>query len=128
MKMWLTVISSDGNVTNANKIVPTKNTANDASKSNEKQQLSASHDYNTCKILEHNYAAYGNPDDADTKESYEPELLEKYEKLMSAWKDDMLIEHMSYMVKYMCDTNKHVLGFPKNSWTDWWGRLENTKS
>ena len=111
--MWLAVISSVGKVTNANEIFPAKVTAKVANKAIDKQQLSAAHEYNTCKMSEHNYLADGNPDDADTKELYEPELLEKYGKSFSAWKDDMPIEHMSYMVKFICDTNKHIPGLPK---------------
>ena len=113
--MWLPVISPVGKVTKANEIVPAKVTAKVANKANDKQQLSQVHDYNTCKLPEHNYAADDNLDDADTKESYEPELLEKYGKSLSSWKDDTPIEHMSYMVKYMCDTNKNVSKLPKKS-------------
>ena len=111
--MCFAVISPVGKVTNANDIVPAKVTAKVSNKAIDKQQQSPAHDYNTCKLPEHNYAADDNPDDADTKESYEPELLEKYGKSLSAWKDDMPIEHMSYMVKYMCDTNKPLHGLPQ---------------
>ena len=97
--MYLAFISPVGKVTNANEIVPAKVTAKVANKAIDKQQQSPAHDYNTCKLPEHNYAADDNPEDSDNKESYEPELLEKYGKSMSAWKDDMPIEHMSYMVK-----------------------------
>ena len=109
---WLAVISPVEKVTNENEIVPAKATVKVASKAIDEQQ-SPAHDYNTCKLPEHNYAADDNPDDADTKESYEPELLEKYGKSMSAWKDDIPINHMSYTVKYFCDTNKYVPGLPK---------------
>ena len=50
--MWLAVISPVGKVT---EIVPAKVTAKVASKANDKQQLSAAYDYNTCKLPEHNY-------------------------------------------------------------------------
>ena len=113
--MWLAVISPVGKVTNANEIVPAKFTPKVANKANDKQQLSPAHDYNTHKLPKHNYAADDNPDGADTKESYEPELLEKYKKSLSVWKDNMPIEHMSYMVKYFCDTNKYVPRLPKRS-------------
>ena len=89
--MWLAVISPVGKVTNANDIVPAIFIAKVSSKANDKKQLSAAHDYNTCKISEHNYAADGNPDNSDTKESHDTKLLEKYGKSMSAWKDDMPI-------------------------------------
>ena len=108
--MWFVVIFPLEKVT---EIVTAKVTAKSASKDIDKQQHSLAHDYNTCKLPEHNYAADDNPDDADTKESYEPELLEKYGKSLSTWKDDMPIEHMSYMVKYFCYTNKYVPRLPK---------------
>ena len=72
MKMWLAVISPVGKVTNANEIVVAKVTAKVANKAIDKQQQSPAHDYNTRKLPEHNYAADDNPNDADTKESYEP--------------------------------------------------------
>ena len=97
--MWLAVIFPVGKVTNANEIVPAIFITKVASKANDKQELSAAHDYNTCKISEHNYSADGNPDNADTKETYEPEFLKKYGKSFSTWKDDMPLEHMSYMIK-----------------------------
>ena len=111
--MWLAVIPPVGKVTNANEIFPAKLTAKVANKAIDKQQQSPAHDYNTHKLPEHIYAADDNLDDADTKESYEPELLEKYRKSLSAWKDDMPIEHMSYMVRYFCDTKNMFLGFLK---------------
>ena len=113
--MWLAVISPHGKVTNTNEIVPEQSTANLASKANDKQQLSTAHAYNTRKQLEHNYAANGYLDDNDNKESYKPELLAKYGQSLSAWKDDMPIEDMLYMVKYMCQSNKHVHLLPKKS-------------
>ena len=64
---------------NTNEIVPAQSTTNLASNANDKQQLSPAYAYNTCKLPEHKYAADDNPDDADTKESYEPELLENME-------------------------------------------------
>ena len=82
--LWITDVHSHGEVTNTNEIVPAQSTANIASKANDKQQLSTAHNCNTRKQPEHNYAADGNLEDDDTKESYEPELLEKYGQSMSA--------------------------------------------
>ena len=83
--MWLSVISPVGKITNVNEIVPAKVTAKVANKAIDKQQQSPAHNYNTRKLPEHNYAADDNPDDTDTKESYEPELLKKYEKFLRSW-------------------------------------------